>query len=82
MSDLTPVFDKLPKYFDGKETIGAMNNARTWEGRVKQAKEEQEKKRLETKEEPSMQEILNGIKGDMGEDSQTPEHNEEKGLER
>lgn len=84
MNDLTPVFDKLQKIFGTQDTLGAMKNARTWGNRVEQALIEQSKKKPEIKKEPSMQEILYEIKKDMGEETkgnQSPEHEEEQGLE-
>lgn len=75
MNELTPVFDKLPKFFDGQETITTMNRARTWYERTQQAKEnyENNKKQGKTNEEKSIQEILYGIKEDMGENVQRRE---------
>lgn len=83
MNEVSPVFDKLPKFFDGQETITTMNRARTWYERTQQAKEKHEKDKIQGKvnEEKSIQEILYGIKEDMGENVQNREDSQEE-MER
>lgn len=72
MNELSPVFDKLPKFFDGQETLTTMNRARTWQERIQKSKEDYEKNKdkKQENEEKSIQELLYGIKQDMGEEQE------------